>query len=50
MELHVIRHGETNWNKEKRIQGQSESELTKQGILQAQELGKSAPRTQGARL
>tara|TARA_Y100001968_G_C19247069_1_gene662467 strand:+ start:269 stop:871 length:603 start_codon:yes stop_codon:yes gene_type:complete len=39
MELHVIRHGETNWNKEKRIQGQSESELTEQGVLQAQELG-----------
>ena len=39
MELHLIRHGETNWNKERRVQGQSESHLTDLGIQQAQELG-----------
>lgn len=39
MELHLFRHGETNWNKERRVQGQSESELTELGIQQATELG-----------
>jgi probable phosphoglycerate mutase len=39
MELHLIRHGETNWNKERRVQGQSESHLTDLGIQQAMELG-----------
>lgn len=39
MELHLIRHGETNWNKERRAQGQSESHLTDLGIQQAKELG-----------
>ena len=39
MELHLIRHGETNWNKERRVQGQSESHLTDLGIQQAQDLG-----------
>lgn len=36
--VHLIRHGETNWNKEKRAQGQQESVLTQEGMLQAQEL------------
>lgn len=39
MELHLIRHGQTNWNEERRVQGQSESELTELGIQQARELG-----------
>lgn len=39
MQLHLIRHGETNWNKERRVQGQSESHLTDLGIQQAKELG-----------
>ena len=33
--VHLIRHGETNWNKEKRAQGQMESILTSEGIAQA---------------
>ena len=40
MELHLIRHGQTNWNEERRVQGQSESRLTELGIQQAIELGK----------
>ena len=36
--IHLIRHGETNWNKEKRAQGQQESVLTGDGIKQAQTL------------
>ncbi len=39
MELHLFRHGETNWNRERRVQGQSESHLTELGIQQATELG-----------
>lgn len=38
MELHLFRHGETDWNAERRVQGQSESQLTALGISQAQEL------------
>ncbi|MFK7863067.1 MAG: histidine phosphatase family protein [Pseudohongiellaceae bacterium] len=39
MELHLIRHGQTNWNKERRSQGQSDSVLTDLGIQQAKQLG-----------
>ncbi|RLA46664.1 MAG: hypothetical protein DRR06_04555 [Gammaproteobacteria bacterium] len=36
--LHLIRHGETDWNAEGRIQGQMESVLSELGKQQAQEL------------
>jgi broad specificity phosphatase PhoE len=36
--LHLIRHGETNWNAEGRIQGQMESVLSELGRHQAKEL------------
>lgn len=36
--IHLIRHGETNWNKEKRAQGQMESVLTEEGVAQAKAL------------
>ena len=32
----LIRHAETVWNREKKIQGQSDSPLTRRGIFQAQ--------------
>jgi len=35
--LHLIRHGETNWNAERRCQGQSESELSLVGKAQAEQ-------------
>ncbi|MEX0619383.1 MAG: histidine phosphatase family protein [Pseudohongiellaceae bacterium] len=38
MLLHLIRHGQTDWNEERRVQGQSESRLTALGRKQAQEL------------
>lgn len=39
MELHLIRHGQTNWNEERRSQGQSDSVLTELGVQQAKTLG-----------
>lgn len=38
MRIHLIRHGQTNWNKERRVQGQSESTLTTEGREQAAKL------------
>lgn len=32
MKLYIIRHGETDWNKAKRLQGQSDTELNEYGI------------------
>lgn len=39
MELHLFRHGQTDWNAERRVQGQSESQLDAIGRQQARELG-----------
>jgi phosphoserine phosphatase len=36
--VHLIRHGETNWNRERRAQGQQESVLTETGRQQALQL------------
>ena len=36
--VYLIRHGETSWNCEKRLQGQSDSPLTEEGIRQAKAL------------
>lgn len=38
-ELFVIRHGETEWNRQGRMQGDLDSPLTAQGEAQAEELG-----------
>lgn len=38
--LYLIRHGETEWNKQKRIQGQLDSPLTRKGIAGTKELAK----------
>lgn len=35
MSLYVIRHGQTNWNLKGIIQGQKDTELNEQGILEA---------------
>ena len=38
-EFILVRHGETQWNAEGRIQGQGDSSLTERGIAQAQAVG-----------
>ncbi len=38
MRIHLIRHGQTDWNKEKRVQGHSESSLSSEGRSQARAL------------
>jgi probable phosphoglycerate mutase len=38
--LYLLRHGETDWNRERRAQGQQESRLTDEGRQQARDLGK----------
>jgi probable phosphoglycerate mutase len=38
-QLILIRHGETVWNTERRLQGQSDSPLTERGLWQARQLG-----------
>jgi len=40
MLVHLVRHGQTHWNVQRRIQGQLDSELDEQGNLQAIERGK----------
>ncbi|WP_297206046.1 2,3-diphosphoglycerate-dependent phosphoglycerate mutase GpmB [uncultured Pluralibacter sp.] len=39
LQVYLVRHGETLWNAERRIQGQSDSPLTEQGERQAQQVG-----------
>lgn len=36
MKLYIIRHGETDWNKDKRLQGQSDTELNEYGVKLAE--------------
>ena len=40
MKLYVVRHGQTVWNADNRICGQTDIELDETGILQAQALGR----------
>ena len=39
MRLYIIRHGETEWNKVKRLQGQTDIPLAEEGIRLARETG-----------
>lgn len=38
LQVYLVRHGETEWNAARRIQGQSDSPLTEKGIFQAQQV------------
>lgn len=40
MRFHLVRHGQTHWNVQRRIQGQLDSELDELGFEQATEAGK----------
>ena len=40
MILYMIRHGETDWNQEKKIQGDTDIPLNKNGEIQAKEVAK----------
>lgn len=39
LQVYLVRHGETLWNAARRIQGQSDSELTAKGEQQAKQVG-----------
>lgn len=39
MKLYIIRHGETAWNVEGRLQGQSDTELNENGVRLAESDG-----------
>lgn len=41
MEIYIVRHGETVWNREKRLQGTSDIELNEEGRRLARETGKN---------
>lgn len=38
LQVYLVRHGETEWNAARKIQGQSDSPLTSKGIFQAQQV------------
>ncbi|MEG3135326.1 2,3-diphosphoglycerate-dependent phosphoglycerate mutase GpmB [Rouxiella sp. T17] len=38
LQVYLVRHGETEWNAARRIQGQTDSPLTEKGIFQAQQV------------
>jgi 2,3-bisphosphoglycerate-dependent phosphoglycerate mutase len=40
----VVRHGQTRWNVEKRVQGQEDSPLTAEGLAQAEAIGERLAR------
>lgn len=46
MLLHIVRHGQTHWNVERRIQGHLDSELDETGFEQARKRGKDFADTQ----
>jgi broad specificity phosphatase PhoE len=49
----LVRHGETEWNLQRRYQGRSDSPLTERGVAQAHAIGrllKTLPDVEGARI
>ena len=48
--LYLVRHGETTWNREGRMQGQGDSPLTERGIEQARRIGRTLERLLDGRM
>jgi len=46
-EIYLVRHGETEWNRDGRLQGQHNSSLTARGRRQAEQLGRLLARLLG---
>ncbi|RPH28681.1 phosphoglycerate mutase GpmB [Buttiauxella warmboldiae] len=42
LQVYLVRHGETQWNAQRRIQGQSDSALTEKGERQAEQVAERA--------
>ena len=38
MKIYLVRHGQTDWNYQKKIQGQQDVDINEQGIRQAEKL------------
>ena len=49
MEIYIVRHGETVWNKEKRLQGRTNVSLSEYGIELAKKTGKALQNVKCAR-
>lgn len=49
VEIYLLRHGETEWNREGRLQGQQNSNLTPRGREQAEQLGRTLASRLGGR-
>ena len=41
MNIYLVRHGQTDWNYQKRIQGQQDVDINEQGIRQAEKLAEA---------
>ncbi|SHI74151.1 histidine phosphatase family protein [Parasporobacterium paucivorans] len=41
MELYIVRHGQTDWNKEKKMQGRADMPLNEEGRAQAERVGRA---------
>ena len=50
MELYIVRHGETLWNREKRLQGREDIELSENGRKVARLTGEAPIRSSPVRL
>ena len=40
MKIYLVRHGQTDWNYQKKIQGQQDVYINEQGIRQAENLAR----------